>query len=195
MDCHDRFPLLLEAIFPPPVRLAGDINAKVDTGELLESVKSEWTKLWPLIDLKVAREPQGPRTENLGTPAYPLAQAGLKALAAAGRHPSVVPPCEGGQSRPAPCCAFRGRWRFRWLPALAHGRPTRRSAGRHRPARPEGRSTASPSSNRPCATSTSSHGREVAGNLGRPFCRIALHVVHDHGTFCEAGAPRSWFIL
>ena len=24
---------------------------------------------------------------------------------------------------------------------------------------------------------------------------VALHVVHDHGTFCEAGAPRSWFIL
>jgi hypothetical protein len=28
-----------------PVRLAGDINAKVDIGELLESIKSEWTKL------------------------------------------------------------------------------------------------------------------------------------------------------
>ena len=35
-----------------PVRLAGDINAKVDIGELLESIKSEWTKLGPLIDRK-----------------------------------------------------------------------------------------------------------------------------------------------
>ena len=107
MDCHDRFPLLLEAIFPPPVRLAGDINAKVDTGELLESVKSEWTKLWPLIDLKVAREPQGPRTENLGTPAYPLAQAGLEALAAAGRHPSVVPPLRRGPIEARPVLRFQ----------------------------------------------------------------------------------------
>jgi hypothetical protein len=46
------------------VRLAGGINAKVDIGELLESIKSEWTKLGPLIDLEVAREPQGPRTES-----------------------------------------------------------------------------------------------------------------------------------
>jgi hypothetical protein len=47
-----------------PVRLARDLNAKMDNAtleELLASIKAEWTKLGPLIDLEVV--PQGSRTE------------------------------------------------------------------------------------------------------------------------------------
>jgi hypothetical protein len=45
------------------VRLAGDLNAKVDNAtldELLVSVKSELTTLGPLIGLEVVTSPQGP---------------------------------------------------------------------------------------------------------------------------------------
>jgi hypothetical protein len=38
------------------------INASLD--ELLESIKSDWTNLGPVIDLEAVREPQGSRTEG-----------------------------------------------------------------------------------------------------------------------------------
>jgi hypothetical protein len=38
-------------------RLVEKINASLD--ELLESIKCVWTKLGPIIDLEVAREPRG----------------------------------------------------------------------------------------------------------------------------------------
>jgi hypothetical protein len=41
------------------------INASLD--ELLESIKSDWTKLGPVIDLEAVREPQGSRTEGGST--------------------------------------------------------------------------------------------------------------------------------
>jgi hypothetical protein len=48
------------------VRLAGDVNAKMDSmslDELLVTIKQEWAKLGPLIDLEAVQEPQGSRTE------------------------------------------------------------------------------------------------------------------------------------
>jgi hypothetical protein len=50
------------------IRLAGDINARVTDNasldELLVKIKDELTKLAPLIDLEVVREPQGSRIEG-----------------------------------------------------------------------------------------------------------------------------------
>jgi hypothetical protein len=49
------------------VRLAGDINAKVEDlslDELLVKIKEELRKLGPLIELEAIREPQGSRTEG-----------------------------------------------------------------------------------------------------------------------------------
>jgi hypothetical protein len=46
------------------VRLAGDVNAKMDSmslDELLVTIKQEWAKLGPLIDLEAVQEPQGSR--------------------------------------------------------------------------------------------------------------------------------------
>jgi hypothetical protein len=48
------------------VRLAGDINAKMDSmslDELLASIRQEWAKLGPLIDLEAVQAPRGSRTE------------------------------------------------------------------------------------------------------------------------------------
>ena len=50
------------------VKIAGDINARVTDNasldELLVKIKDESTKLAPLIDLEVIREPQGSRIEG-----------------------------------------------------------------------------------------------------------------------------------
>jgi hypothetical protein len=49
------------------VRLSGDLNAKVDNAtieELLATIREEYRKLGPLIDLEVLREPQASRTER-----------------------------------------------------------------------------------------------------------------------------------
>ena len=50
------------------IKLAGDINAKVTDSasldELIAKLKGELHKLAPIIDLDVAREPQGSRTEG-----------------------------------------------------------------------------------------------------------------------------------
>ena len=49
------------------MRLAGDVNAKVDSAtldELLVSIKSELTTLGPLIGLEVVTSPQQARTEG-----------------------------------------------------------------------------------------------------------------------------------
>jgi hypothetical protein len=45
--------------------LVEKINASLD--ELLESIKSDWTNLGPVIDLEAVREPQGSRTEGGST--------------------------------------------------------------------------------------------------------------------------------
>ena len=48
------------------VRLAGDVNAKMDSmslDELLVTIRQEWAKLGPLIDLEAVQVPQGQRTE------------------------------------------------------------------------------------------------------------------------------------
>jgi len=48
------------------VRLAGDISGKMDDvslDELLVTVKREWAKLGPLIDLEPIQVPPGSRTE------------------------------------------------------------------------------------------------------------------------------------
>jgi hypothetical protein len=48
------------------VRLAGELNKSPTDGatldELLERIKTQLTKLAPIIDLEVVREPQGSRT-------------------------------------------------------------------------------------------------------------------------------------
>ena len=53
------------------IKLAGDINARVaedaSLDELLERIKAELTKLGPILDLEIAREPQGSRTEDGST--------------------------------------------------------------------------------------------------------------------------------
>ena len=53
------------------IKLAGDINAKVTDSasldELVAKLKGELHKLAPIIDLDVAREPQGSRTEGGST--------------------------------------------------------------------------------------------------------------------------------
>jgi hypothetical protein len=53
------------------IKLAGDINAKVTDSasldELIAKLKGELHKLAPIIDLDVAREPQGSRTEGGST--------------------------------------------------------------------------------------------------------------------------------
>jgi hypothetical protein len=53
------------------IKLAGDINAKVPDSasldELIAKLKGELHKLAPNIDLDVAREPQGSRTEGGST--------------------------------------------------------------------------------------------------------------------------------
>jgi hypothetical protein len=44
------------------VRLAGDVNAKMDSmslDELLVTIRQEWAKLGPLIDLEAVQVPQG----------------------------------------------------------------------------------------------------------------------------------------
>jgi hypothetical protein len=48
------------------VRLAGDISGKMDNvtlDELLVTIKQEWAKLGPLIDLEPIQVPPGSRTE------------------------------------------------------------------------------------------------------------------------------------
>ena len=48
------------------VRLAGDVNAKMDSmslDELLVTIRQEWAKLGPLIDLEPIQVPPGSRTE------------------------------------------------------------------------------------------------------------------------------------
>ena len=53
------------------VRVAGELNKKPMEGatldELLERIKAQLTKLGPIIDLEIAREPQGSRTEDGST--------------------------------------------------------------------------------------------------------------------------------
>jgi hypothetical protein len=53
------------------IKLAGDINAKVTDSasldKLIAKLKGELNKLAPNIDLDVAREPQGSRTEGRST--------------------------------------------------------------------------------------------------------------------------------
>ena len=50
------------------VRLAGELNKKPTDGatldELLARIKTELTKLGPILDLEVVREPEGSRTEG-----------------------------------------------------------------------------------------------------------------------------------
>jgi hypothetical protein len=49
------------------VRLAGDISGKMDDvslDELLVTIRQEWAKLAPLIDVEAVQEPQGSRTEG-----------------------------------------------------------------------------------------------------------------------------------
>jgi hypothetical protein len=49
------------------VRLAGDISGKMDDvslDELLVTIRQEWAKLGPLIDLEAIREPQDSRTDD-----------------------------------------------------------------------------------------------------------------------------------
>jgi len=49
------------------VRLAGDISGKMDDvslDELLVTIRQEWAKLGPLIDLEAIREPRDSRTDD-----------------------------------------------------------------------------------------------------------------------------------
>jgi hypothetical protein len=49
------------------VRLAGDISGKMDDVSLdglLITIKQEWAKLGPLIDLEAIREPQDSRRDD-----------------------------------------------------------------------------------------------------------------------------------
>ena len=96
------------------IKLAGDINAKVTDGasldDLLVKIKGELEKLKPILGrLSNWRLRASRRGKN--ETAYPLAQAGLEAPAAAGRHPSVMSACERVNRHPAPCCACGGHWR------------------------------------------------------------------------------------
>ena len=95
-----------------PVPLAGDINAKVDIGELLENIKSEWTKLWPLIDLKVAREPQRSRTGGRYVPPlFEFASAHVWPSSAS-RSAPMSSRCPVRRSMPWPCAAISAStWR------------------------------------------------------------------------------------
>jgi hypothetical protein len=94
------------------IKLAGDINAKVTDSvsldELIAKLKGELHKLAPIIDLDVAREPQGrePRAALQGLEPGRLSLSGR-------------------------CCACRARWCGFEVedllpdrpPALTHGRP------------------------------------------------------------------------
>ena len=50
------------------MKVAGDINAGVaddlSLDELLERIKGELSKLGPILDTEVVREPEGSRTES-----------------------------------------------------------------------------------------------------------------------------------
>jgi hypothetical protein len=78
--------------------------------DLLVKIKGELEKLKPILGrLSNWRLRASRRGKNKTV--YPLAQAGLEAPAAAGRHPSVMSACERVNRHPAPCCACGGHWR------------------------------------------------------------------------------------
>ena len=85
------------------IRLAGDINARVTDNasldELLVKIKDELTKLAPLIDLEVIREPQGSKSRAARpNPRYPPAAQGLEPgrLSLAARIGTVAQSFESG---------------------------------------------------------------------------------------------------
>ena len=66
------------------VRLAGDISGKMDDvslDELLVTIKQEWAKLGPLIDLEAVQTPPGSRTETGLTPGRRRIEHGLRSRA------------------------------------------------------------------------------------------------------------------
>jgi Carboxypeptidase regulatory-like domain len=95
---------LLNEMVESVTERTGGVPLFVD--ELLVSIKSELTRLGPLIDLEAIREPPGSRTEG-GLPRRGRSSSATRGSSRADAHLTNEPtPC------PSSCCACGGRWRW-----------------------------------------------------------------------------------